>query len=62
MWKWFLAYFRLSQKAVCDMSIPGDDYHDYPDAKDFSSEEKGVYYPMHGYVFTCRHCNKEFTI
>lgn len=32
LWKWILAMFRLSGKAVCEMSaMPGHDYHDYPD-------------------------------
>ena len=52
--QWFLAYFRLNQKAVCAMSNTNVDYHDYPDATDP--------YPMHFHTYICRHCKAEFTI
>ena len=56
-WLWFLAYFRLSEYAVCVMSIgrsENDDYHDYPDGYD----EK----PLHFHIHTCKRCGKKFTI
>ena len=58
MWKWFLAYFRFSEKAVCEMSNAGHgvDYHDYPDATE------PLNYPMHFYTYTCKRCGKKFTI
>lgn len=57
IWYWFLARFRLSQWAVCEMSRGrglADDFHDYPD--DF----RGA--PLHFAVLKCRWCGKEFTI
>jgi hypothetical protein len=57
LWKWFLARFRLSDAAVCEMSEGlglHNDYHDYPD----SHENK----PWHFHTFTCKRCGKEFTI
>jgi hypothetical protein len=54
---WFLARFRLSMAAVCEMSRgrgPRDDYHDYPD------DEHGK--PWHFVVLRCKRCGKEFTI
>jgi hypothetical protein len=56
LWKWFLAFFRLSPSAVCEMSIGRglyDDYHDYPDADG---------YPEHMIVKECRRCGKRFYI
>ncbi len=56
-WKWFLARFRLSQKAICEMSRGRglhDDYHDYPDTKHGQ--------PWHFTVLECQHCGKEFCI
>lgn len=52
--KWLLASLRLNQKAICEMSHNGRDYHDYPDAEDP--------YPMHFHNYKCRHCGKEFYI
>ena len=56
LWKWFLARFRLSQKAICEMSAGRDlcDFHDYPDT------EHGQ--PWHFATLRCRHCGKEFLI
>lgn len=54
MIKWFLAFFRLNQSAICELSTSGRDYHDYPDSV--------VGEPWHMYTHTCKHCNKEFTI
>lgn len=56
-WMWFLARFRLSDHAVCEMSKGkglADDYHDYPD------DELG--YPEHFAILKCRRCGKHFTI
>jgi hypothetical protein len=56
LWKWFLARFRLSQKAVCEMSQGCglfDDYHDYPD-------DGGL--PCHFVLMRCKFCGKEFMI
>lgn len=57
MIKWFLAYFRLNNKAVCDKSVGKglwEDYHDYPDS---TTPE-----PWHMYVHHCKRCGKEFFI
>lgn len=57
LWQRFLAYFRLSPTAVCEMSVGrdlNDDYHDYPDAV--------IPEPWHGYTHTCARCGKPFTI
>ena len=56
-WRWFLARFRLSQKAICEMSAGKglcDDYHDYPD------DVHGM--PWHFTEMTCKHCGKKFFI
>lgn len=52
---WFLAYFRLSKKAVCLMSEGEADYHDYRDESDLCDA-------WHGYVYHCSRCGKGFTI
>ena len=57
LWKLFLAQFRLSEKAVCEMSLwrgPFDDFHDYPD--DIYGQ------PVHWHLMTCRRCGKRFYI
>lgn len=57
LWLWFLARFRLSEKAVCEMSKGRGlfrDFHDYPD--DIHGE------PIHFHVMTCKRCGKEFGI
>ena len=57
LWLWFLAFFRLSDSAVCEMSKgrgPHDDYHDYRD------DANGR--PMHFMALTCKRCGKEFFI
>ena len=57
LWLWFLARFRLSELAVCEMSRGKglrDDYHDYPDS------EGGE--PAHFVTLTCKRCGKEFCI
>jgi hypothetical protein len=60
-WNRFLAFFRLSKKAVCEESNslerPEADYHDYHDATDGDDG-----WPCHGYEYTCRRCGKKFTI
>ncbi len=55
LWLWFLATFRLSAFAVCEMSKgrgPHDDFHDYPD------DELGT--PAHFVALKCKRCGKEF--
>jgi len=57
LWRWFLARFRLSMAAVCEMSKgrgPHNDYHDYPD------DEMGA--PFHMVLLKCKRCGKEFYI
>ena len=50
----FLAYFRLSKRAVCEESRGKRDYHDWPD-----STYKA---PCHFINHFCRRCGKGFTI
>ena len=55
MIKWFLAFFHLSDKAICEMSVGKgmwDDYHDYPD----STESR----PNHFTTQICKRCGKSF--
>ncbi len=57
IWKLFLARFRLSESAICEMSIGKDlfnDYHDYPD------DIHGL--PWHFCELTCKRCGKKFVI
>jgi hypothetical protein len=57
LWLYFLAYFRLDDSAVCEMSRgrPADaDFHDYPD--------DAAGFPDHFTVLTCKRCGKSFTI
>lgn len=54
LWLFFLAYFRLSKKAICDMSQGGQDFHDWPDG---IAQE-----PWPFFKHICRRCGKEFTI
>jgi hypothetical protein len=54
LWRRFLARFRLNLKAVCEESIGGRDYHDYPD------DEYGE--PLHFTTLCCKRCGKEFSI
>jgi len=54
---WFLAYFHLSDEAVCQLSVGRnlfDCYHDYHDSADGE--------PWHFTISTCERCGKEFTI
>lgn len=55
-WWRFLARFRLSKWAVCEMSkgMGIVDYHDYPDS--------ALGMPYHFMTMTCKRCGKEFTI
>ncbi len=56
-WLLFLARFRLSGWAICEMSKglgPHEDYHDYPD------DVVGT--PMHLGTLKCKRCGKEFYI
>lgn len=57
MWKLLLAYFRLSKRAVCEMSRGARDFHDYRDAPE---ADEG--WPVHFYTYHCRRCGKAFTI
>ena len=53
--RWLLAYFRISKKAVCEMSKGlgmHNDFHDYPD------DVVGT--PSHFVIMTCRRCGKLF--
>ncbi len=55
LWWWFLARFRLSNWAICEMSKgrgTHDDYHDYPDS------ELGA--PCHFIALKCKRCGKSF--
>jgi hypothetical protein len=55
LWWWFLARFRLSNRAICEMSRgkgPHEDYHDFPD--DVHGE------PAHFVPLTCKCCGKAF--
>ena len=52
IWLWFLATFRLSDYAVCEMSKGKDDYHDYEDTKEKE--------PWHFALLKCERCGKEF--
>lgn len=55
LWLWFLARFRLSDRAVCKLSEGKGlvDYHDYPDSIEGE--------PWHFYELTCKRCGKRFT-
>ena len=56
-WTRFLAFFRLSVRAVCKASVGRglhDDYHDYPDSE--------TPQPWHFHTHRCRRCGKEFVI
>lgn len=58
LWLWFLARFRLSESAVCEMSKGRglhDDFHNYPD-----STNGGL--PWLFYEHECKRCGKKFTI
>lgn len=56
LWTKFVAFFRLSPKAICEASIGlGDfDYHDYMDGVDK--------HPWHMHRHKCVRCGKEFRI
>lgn len=55
VWKLFLARFRFSETAVCEMSLYSDwDFHDYHDS---TTPE-----PWHFYKHTCARCGKQFGI
>lgn len=55
-WQWLLAYFRLNDKAVCEMSKGRDDWNDYHDYHDCCGE------PFHLELHHCRRCLKPFRI
>lgn len=52
--KWFLAYFRLSSTAVCEISRGNKDYHDYHDDRHKQ--------PWHFVELECERCGKKFYI
>lgn len=54
-WLRFLAYWRLQEYAICEMSksLGEIDYHDYPDS------DQG---PWHFGDHYCNRCNKRFVI
>lgn len=57
LWKWFLAYFRLSRTAICEMSVGRglfDCFHDYSDS--------AGKIPEHFSHLTCERCGKKFFI
>jgi hypothetical protein len=57
LWLYFLAYFRLSDHAICEMSKgrgSHTDFHDYPD--------DAIGKPYHFIPLKCRRCGKEFFI
>ncbi len=56
-WRWFLAFFRLNLKIVCEESVGrglNNDYHDYHDTKEGQ--------PWHFTTLVCARCGKEFVI
>lgn len=56
-WLWFLARFRLSNYAICEMSRGLGEHNDYHDSDD------DIYgYPMHFVLMTCKRCGKRFYI
>lgn len=55
LWLWFLARFRLSDHAICEMSKGRgmfDDFHDYPDDL--------IGAPGHFAALECKRCGKKF--
>lgn len=57
LWLWFLAFWRLSDSAVCEMSKGRDAYHDFHDYPDDVIGE-----PFHMILLTCKRCGKQFFI
>lgn len=55
--KWFLARFRISKRAVCEMSVGLDEYTDYHDFEDSTTPT-----PRHGVRHRCKRCGKFFRI
>ena len=57
IWMTFLALFRLSEKAVCEMSegIDSADFHDHRDSTNPMPH-------MMLYEHTCKRCGKKFII
>jgi len=55
---WFLAYYRLNNQAVCEMSKNAPlwgGYHDYSDGSQVTE-------PYHFFTYACRRCGKRFLI
>ena len=62
LWRRFLAFFRISDRAICEESIglgEHNDYHDYPDGVE---RLMGIDGAMHFYRYTCARCGKRFQI
>ena len=62
LWRRFLAFYRLSNSAVCQESVGHDghhDYHDYTDSVEYHEDNLGA---VHFYEYTCRSCVKRFYI
>jgi len=53
-WTVLLAWTRLSKSAICEASKGSADFHDYPDGI--------IKEPIHGYIYTCERCGKNFGI
>lgn len=56
LWKLFLAYFRLSKLAVCEMSRGAREFHDYLD------DSPDDPWPVHGWTYHCGRCGKAFQL
>lgn len=56
-WQWFLAEFRLNQRAICGQSVGRGLFNDYHDYRDDAIGE-----PFHFVVMRCKHCGKSFMI
>ena len=52
LWLLFLAFFHLSDRAVCEASKGPMDFHDYPDDV--------LGFPDHVVELTCKRCGKTF--
>jgi hypothetical protein len=57
-WLWFLAFFHLSESAVCEMSKRKNLWNDYHDYRDAQLE----LFPQHQFTFDCKRCRKKFVI
>lgn len=55
--RWFIAFFHLDGRIVCEMSVGRGDYDDFHDYTDSQSK-----YPGHLIAMSCRRCGKTFMI